>query len=125
MNKKEATQILAIVRTAYPNVKIENPAGMMQSWMWTLGNYSADSVLKAAKLHISTCKWFPTPSEILDKIVRAELVYKDSEIDPMAKIESGEVKKLSGNNTVSVTIDEKLESLCRFVGLGYPNENED
>ena len=69
MNKKEIAQVLAILRTAYPNTKIDNPAGMVKAWEWTLGSYSAESVIKAARLHMATSKFFPAPSEIIDKIV--------------------------------------------------------
>lgn len=120
MSEKECMQILAIVRSVYPNVKIEDAGSMVKGWMLELGDYSASSVYKAARLHMSTNRFFPTPADIREKIIRAELVYTDTEIETK-KIGSG-AKALQ---TDSSSIDEYLENLCKFVGLGYPNEIED
>ena len=125
MNSKEAAQILAVVRTAYPNTKIEDAGAMVQAWVMGLGDYSASSVMKAARLHMATAKFFPTIAEIREKIVRAELIYKEADIETN-KIEPSK-HKLLGNETgliVCDDVDEKLENLCKFVGLGYPNEIE-
>lgn len=125
MNSKEAAQILAVVRTAYPNTKIEDAGAMVQAWVMGLGEYSASSVMKAARLHMATAKFFPTIAEIRNNIVRAEMVYSESDIET-TKIEPSK-QKLLGNETSLIVIDdidEKLENLCKFVGLGYPNEIE-
>ena len=125
MNKKEIAQVLAILRTAYPNTKIDNPAGMVQAWEWTLGSYSAESVIKAARLHMATSKFFPAPAEIIDKIVRAEIVYNESEIE-LRKLEGQDAtKRLETHSGEKKGIsDEGLDNICRSVGLGYPNEIE-
>ena len=125
MNSKEAAQILAVVRTAYPNTKIEDAGAMVQAWVMGLGDYSASSVMKAARLHMATAKFFPTIAEIREKIVRAELIYRESDIETN-RIEPSK-QKLLGNETsliVADDVDEKLENLCKFVGLGYPNDIE-
>lgn len=125
MNSKEAAQILAVVRTAYPNTKIEDAGAMVQAWVMGLGDYSASSVMKAARLHMATAKFFPTIAEIREKIVRAELIYTESEIETN-RIEPSKQKLLGNETSLIVTddVDEKLENLCKFVGLGYPNEIE-
>ena len=125
MNSKEAAQILAVVRTAYPNTKIEDAGAMVQAWVMGLGDYSASSVMKAARLHMATAKFFPTIAEIREKIVRAELIYRESDIETQ-KIEPSKQKLLGNETSLIVTddVDEKLENLCKFVGLGYPNEIE-
>ena len=121
MNKKDAARILAILRTAYPNTKIDNPEAMARAWEMCLVDYSAESVMKAARLHMSTSHFFPTPSEIINKIVRAELIYSSSEIDTDV-LDSGSVKRIG---TPDSDVDEKLENLCMFGGLGYPNDIEE
>lgn len=125
MNRKEAAQILAVVRTAYPNTKIEDAGAMVQAWVMGLGDYSASSVMKAARLHMATAKFFPTIAEIREKIVRAELIYRESDIETQ-KIEPSKQKLLGNETSLIVTddVDEKLENLCKFVGLGYPNDIE-
>ena len=105
MTEKETAQILAIVRTAYPNVKIENPAGMVKVWHMILGEYSSEEIFNAAKLHISISKYFPTPADISEKIVRAEIVYGKRFIE-MQKIESTSVKQISAPDD----LDDFIES---------------
>lgn len=103
MNNKEAAQILAIIRSAYPNTKIDDAGAMVQAWVMGLGDYSASSVMKAARLHMATAKFFPSISEIREKIVRAELIYSESEIETK-KLEPS--KKLLGNDNDLIVFDE-------------------
>lgn len=130
MNKKEMAQILAILRAAYPNTKnIDDANATLNAYYLALGDYSASSVMKAARLHMETGKFFPAPSELRDKMVRAEMVYSDTEIgcnrlgDGNKEItlqESGEATEERLEAT-----ERKLEEICKFVGFGYPNEIED
>ena len=124
MSEKECAQILSIIRTAYPAVKIENAKGMVQAWLMSLGEFSANSVMKAARLHMETSKYFPTPAEIREKIVRAELIYNGSDLD-INRIDATSVKQLEDPENKSQAVsDEYLDNFCRFIGLGYPNEIE-
>ena len=104
MNNKEAAQILAVVRTAYPNTKIEDAGAMVQAWVMGLGDYSASSVMKAARLHIATAKFFPTIAEIRNNIVRAELIYNEADIETN-KIEPSKQKLLGNDNQLTVIDD--------------------
>ena len=79
MDKKETAQILAIIRSVYPNTKIEDAAAMVEGWHLVLGDYSAKTIMNAARLHMATNKYFPTPAEIAEKITRAELLYGNQE----------------------------------------------
>lgn len=123
MNKKETAQILAILRSAYPNTKaIDNAEALTNAWFLILGDYSAESVMKASRLHMATSKFFPAPSEIRDKIVRAEIVYNDSEI---ASNRLGDGNKEIILRESEEAIEAKLEAFCESIGFGYPNEIED
>ena len=93
MNKKEAIRILAILRSAYPNVRIDNAEATAKAWEISLGQFSAESVMKASMLHLQTSKFFPTPADIREKIVRAEIVYSSSEVE-QDELESTIQKKL-------------------------------
>ena len=104
MNSKEAAQILAVVRTAYPNTKIEDAGAMVQAWVMGLGDYSASSVMKAARLHMATAKFFPTIAEIRNNIVRAEIVYNEADIETN-RIEPSKQKILGNDNQLSVVDD--------------------
>lgn len=126
MSREEVIKLLGILYSAYPYIKdkVNDPEMMVNTWEMCLGDFSAESVYKAARLHMNTNRFFPTPADIRSNIVRAELVYRDSEIDQ---------KRLEAKPEPSTDIavkeeewtDERLEDLCRFVGLGYPNEIED
>jgi len=126
MSREEVIKLLGILYSAYPYIKdkVNDPEAMVNTWEMCLGDFSAESVYKAARLHMNTNRFFPTPADIRSNIVRAEMVYRDSEIDQ---------KRLEAKPEPSTAIavrqeewtDEKLEDLCRFVGLGYPNEIED
>ena len=121
MNKKEAAQILAICRAVYPNTKIEDASATVTGWVMELGDFSSEAIMKAARLHMATSKFFPTPADIREKIVRAELVYSDTELDHVQ-----EPKLLGNSNDLIVIddIDEKLDNFCQWVGLGHSNEIE-
>ena len=119
MSEKECAQILAIVRSVYPNTKnIDNPNATLKGWMMELGSYNADAVLKAARLHIATSKFFPTPADIIEKLVRAQLVYSSSELEP-DKLQAGTKALEDPENKTQPVTDEQLENLCKFVGFGY------
>lgn len=120
MNRKEIADLLEIVISNYPNTKIKDAGAMVSAWEMGLGDLPAKSVYKAARFHLETSPFFPTIADIREKILRAELVYKDAEPD-VKKIEG------SGARTTEKSLmdeDEYLENLCKFVGLGYPNDME-
>lgn len=74
MNSKEITQILAILRANYPNVKIENPSAMVKTWEMVLGEFSTEAVMASVKSHMEHSRFFPTPAEIRENIVRHKII---------------------------------------------------
>lgn len=76
MNKKEAAKILAILKANYPQAKIENAEATARVWEMILGSYPAESVFNAAKLHMATSTFFPNCADIINKMTRAELIYR-------------------------------------------------
>lgn len=80
MNKKEAAKLLAIVRATYPGVKIENPETMAYTWELCFGEYDADIVAQAVKLHMKRNKYFPTIAEIVKLLPRAELLCSSDQV---------------------------------------------
>lgn len=134
MNRTEITELLAIAKSAYPTVKIENPKAVVTAWEIGLGDYEADSVAKALRFHIETSKFFPTVADIRDKMVRSQIVYDESEIE-INKLESGEEKPKqfrfiqTDGSVLTFNTEEELnnylDNFCKFVGLGYDNEMEE
>lgn len=75
MTREETIKLLKLVSANYPNTKINDAAATATVWEMNLGEYPAESVYKAARLHMQTCKFFPTPADILKHMQRAELIF--------------------------------------------------
>ena len=72
MTKKEAVQVLAILKAAYPNfyknVSQEEAQGTISVWCMHFADMPAEIVLMALNKHISVVKYPPSIAEIKDKI---------------------------------------------------------
>ena len=72
MNRKEATQVLAILKAGYPNsyknITPEEVQGIVGVWSMQFADMSAEIVLMALNKAISTCKYPPTVAEVKEKI---------------------------------------------------------
>ena len=73
MDKKDMARILAILQTNYQK-KIDNTEATVGVWLMTLQDFSAEAVLQSARLHMAKSKYFPTPAEIRENIVRRRIV---------------------------------------------------
>lgn len=112
MTKKDTAKILAILKAGYPNAKIENAEATVMAWEMILGSYSAESVMKAVQLHMATSPFFPTPADIRNKIVKAEMVFTDTEVDPVPLLPDKQ----------ETMTPERLEYIKQFVG--FPDETD-
>jgi hypothetical protein len=72
MNRKEATQVLAILGASYPkfyrNITDEETQGIVGVWSMQFADMSAEIVLMALNKAISTNKYPPTIAEVKEKI---------------------------------------------------------
>jgi hypothetical protein len=72
MTKKEAIQILAILKAAYPssynNMTKEEASGTVGVWCMQFEDMPGDIVLMAINKLISTSKFPPTVAEVKDKL---------------------------------------------------------
>lgn len=73
MNRSEATKILAVLAAAYPTASIKNATpdeaeGIVTVWAIQFASVPADIVFMAVNKHISTGKFFPSISEVKDKL---------------------------------------------------------
>lgn len=107
MERKEIVELLKVVSANYPHAKISDPKAMVTAWEMLLGEFSAESVYKAARLHMTTNKYFPSASDIRDNIVRGELVFGDTLPNAI------EAKTQDGKN-----YDEYLDKFCEWIGFG-------
>ena len=113
MDKNEMAQILAILRANYTNVKIDKPEAMVKTWMLTLGEFEAAAVRRSAELHMATSKYFPTPAELRNNIVRSKIT-----------LEAPKVTALPIPKTDKASEDYYLDELCKFVGLGCEPQDD-
>lgn len=91
MDKKDMAKVLAILQTNYQK-KIENTEATVGVWMMSLGEFSAEAVLNSAKLHMANSKFFPTPAEIRENIVRHKIILAEKTVP---KLESGQKAKVT------------------------------
>lgn len=72
MTKKEALQVLAILKAAYPNsykgMTAEEATGTVSMWVMQFNDMPADIVLMAVHKAISVCKFPPSIAEVKEKI---------------------------------------------------------
>ena len=109
MNREETIKLLAILSSAYPyaSKEIKDASALATAWEMALGEFSAEAVYKAARLHLETNKYFPSPSDVRDNIVRAQIAYAPT--IPNA-IES------KANN--SEETEKNLDLFCKWIGFG-------
>lgn len=93
MTREETADLLEFLIGAYPNTKIQDAELTLNSWLLELGSFSAEAVYKSARFHIHNSKFFPTPSEIIRGITRAQMVYNESPIE-INKLEAEKPKKI-------------------------------
>ena len=113
MTKAELVKIMAILRANYPNVKIEKPEAMVNAWLMTLGDFSAEAVLKAAEVHMANSKFFPTPAELRKNITHYKISLAPPKVTALPPTEEDKARE-----------DYYLEELCKFVGLGCDPDDE-
>ena len=72
MNKKEAAQVLAILKAGYPNhyrnITDEDAMGVISLWSMQFADMSAEIVFMALNKAINTSKYPPTIAEVKEKI---------------------------------------------------------
>ena len=129
MTREEIITLLEIVSAAYPHAKIKDANAMVSAWELTLGDYSAEAVYKATRLHLSVNKYFPSPSDIRDNIVRADIVYSVQDIKPAIESNTqSDLITINGKKYRRSEWEEYSEkytdALSEFLGFGVPeNDN--
>ena len=72
MNKKEAAQVLAILKAGYPNhyknITAEDAQGIVSLWSMQFADMSAEIVFMALNKAISTSKYPPTIAGVKEKL---------------------------------------------------------
>lgn len=79
MTRQEVLALLAELMGAYPNAHkiIQNPQATARIWEIMFAEDEAQEVYKAARYHISTNKYFPTPADIREAMKKSRFLYPD------------------------------------------------
>ena len=104
MTRKEIINLLEVISAAYPYIKISDPASMVSAWLLVFGDQDAGAVYKAARLHIETSPFFPTPADINNLMVKAEAIYGSKPV----KIEPKKVMLTTGG---AIELAKKLNGI--------------
>lgn len=110
MTRTEIIDLLEILISSYPNTKIADPSAMATSWEMVLADYDAPGIYKAARLHMSTSPFFPRPSELIDKKVKAEMIYSDRPRKMLEPPKKAKVTAIPDGMTVEEFIDGMWEA---------------
>lgn len=80
MNITECAELIKTLLGAYPNTKMDNPRGTIDSYMLVLGEYDVETVYKAARMYMmGKTNYFPNPGELLKLIPLAPFMFNGSE----------------------------------------------
>lgn len=85
MNKLECANLIKTLYGAYPNTKMDNPQGMITSYMMILGAYDAETVYKAARMYMSNAqnRYFPKAAELNKYIPLAPFMFNASDVEAL------------------------------------------
>ena len=102
--REQMETILRYLDGAFPSYK--RSENSIETWIFELGNYPYEDLIKAARFHVSTARFFPSPSEIISKMARAKLVYQE-----------GEPETPKALPTASCTDDSEADSIEDFIKI--------
>lgn len=122
MNRNEIIDLLEIVISAYPNTKISDPSAMATSWEMVLGEYEAQAIYKAARLHMATSPFFPKPADLIEKMVRAEMLYTDRPRPVLEPPKRAKVTAIPDGMTEEEFIDSVWNAVVETEREMYPDD---
>ena len=90
MNRNEVTALVRYLDTVYPNNRIKDIDVFAITWTDILKPYDRDQIMAAARMCVKTCKFFPSVSEIIDRIIPSEYEKKGIPEEPVNEKELNE-----------------------------------
>ena len=138
MTKKEAVQILAVLKAAYPNFYKDMTAaeaqGTVSVWSMQFADISAEIVLMALNKAISTSKYPPTIAEVKEKFSGIhweayEMLHRHRNVKPLSDDEVAHYKRIyelteryKHKKTPEPSISNMLSGKKEVKQLGERNE---
>ena len=80
MTREETIRLLQFIAGCYPNAKITDPKGMIDAYMLAFAEDDASDIYKAARHHMKTNKYFPTPADITNCLAKGRIIYTDEQL---------------------------------------------
>ena len=109
MTREEVIRLLKILISNYPHTKIADASETASTWEMILGEYNAEDIYKAARLHMSTSPYFPSPSDLIEKIPRAQVIFSE---EPFKAIEGPKRAKVTAIPD-GVSVEDFLDHICQ------------
>lgn len=78
MTRAEIISLIKTLLATYPNNGITDVKSLVNGWEMIFAEDDAKAVYKACRLHMSTNKWFPKPSEIKERLPYTSNLYENS-----------------------------------------------
>ena len=125
MNREETLRLLSILIASYPNAKIKDAAKTADAWEMVLGCFEAEAVYKAARLHMTTSKFFPTPADIKEKLTRATLIYSTPPTVPKRLNPNNGIKTPDGmteTEFLNAIIEDQIRLECELDGTEFSED---
>lgn len=77
MTRQECAQVIAVLRSVYPDQVIADPKALVAAWEMAMGDVPYAAVNEAIRRYVRTAKWMPKPSEIRELVAEAYGVAPD------------------------------------------------
>lgn len=107
MTREEIAKLLKTVSANYPYAKIKDIKTLVDLWEMSFGDFEAEAVYKAARLHMETSEFFPSVADIKDKMTRARIVFGKPTVTALPSPAQDEEK-----------LEEWVDAFCEWIGFG-------
>ena len=113
MTRQEVIKLLGWLRSAYPNTKIVDAAGMVSVWEMEFAEDDANKIFMAARWYIHRHEFFPSPNEIRKCIDAGEIAYSQTE-QPKIEPPKPPVRKIEPYCTVAQQVLNDGTTICPY-----------
>ena len=125
MTREEVIRLLKTLIANYPHTKITDASATATAWEMILGEYDVEPIYKAARLHMSTSPYFPTPSDLVDKIVRAQVLYNQPTVMSIEAPKRAKVTVIPDGVSVEDFLDHICQDMIDLENECWPEATQD
>ena len=125
MTREEVIRLLKILISNYLHTKIADAAETATTWEMILGEYEAEPIYKAARLHMSTSPYFPSPSDLIDKLTRAQVVFRVPSVKAIEGPKRAKVTVIPDGVSVDDFLDHISQDMIDLENECWPEPMKD